>query len=74
MWKRSLVWKNDSIEFTFHVSSFEDDKMRFKVIMKNGNQIKEVELKMKLGIIPEKNNNPVKVEKEEYFEHPVGCH
>ena len=63
MWKRKLNWKKDSIEFSFQDSvvsleeSFEDDKMRFKAIMKTGNQIKEVELKMTLKIIPEANNN-----------------
>ena len=78
MWQRKLVWKNDSIEFTFQdqvvslEESFQDDKMSFKATMKNGNQIKEVELKMSLKIVPENENNnslyKVKAQKQEYFE------
>ena len=71
MWKRKLVWKNDSIEFSFqdHVVSLEesiqDDEVRFKATMKNGNQIKEVDLRMTLKTVSEENNNPLKAEKRE---------
>ena len=74
MWKRKLVWKNDSIEFTFQdrvvslEESIQDDEMRFKATMKSGNQIKEVELVMTLKTVPEENNNPFKAEKREYYE------
>ena len=52
MWKKKLEWKNDSIEFTFQdrvvslEESIQDDEMRFKATMKNGNQFKEIELRM----------------------------
>ena len=77
MWKRKLVWKNDSIEFTFQdpvltlEESFQDDKMRFKATMKNGNKIKEVELKMTLKTVPDEKDDDMKLkpEKQEYFEH-----
>jgi len=36
--------------------------------MKNGNQIKEVELKLTLKTVSEENNNPLKAEKREYYE------
>ena len=71
MWKRKLVWKNDSIEFTFQdqvvtlEESLQDDKMEFKAIMKNGDQIKEVEIKLTLKTVPEQKQ---KAEKQEYFE------
>ena len=74
MWKRKLVWKNDSIEFTFQdqilslEESIQDDKMRFKASMKKGNQVKEVELRMTLKTVPEENNL-VKAEKQEYYEY-----
>ena len=76
MWKRKLVWKNDSIEFTFQdqvltlEESFQDDKMKFKATMKNGNKIKEVELKMTLKTVPDEKNDDLKLkpEKQEYFE------
>ena len=70
MWKKKIVWKNDAIEFTFQdqvvslEESIKDDELSFKATMKNGNQIKEVELKMTL----KENNNPVKAEKPEYHE------
>ena len=75
MWKRKLVWKNDSIEFTFQdqilslEESIQDDKMRFKASMKKGNQVKEVELRMTLKTVPEEINNLVKTEKQEYYEY-----
>jgi len=78
MWKRKLNWKNDSIEFTFQdqVVSLEesilDDEMWFKASMKNGNQIKKVELRMTINTVHEENNNPVKAEEQEFdeFEQP----
>ena len=45
MWERKLAWKNDSLEFKFrhHVvyldESIQDDEVRFKATMKNGNQV-----------------------------------
>ena len=61
----------DSIEFTFndHVTkleeSIQEDEMTLKVTMTNGNQIKEVELRMTLKKVSEENNNPVKAEKKD---------
>ena len=66
MWKKKLEWKNDSIEFTFQdrvvslEESIQDDEMRFKATMKNGNQFKEIELRMCLKTVNEENNNPLK--------------
>ena len=66
--------KNDSVEFSFQDLGLEvvtleetirDDEMKFKAKMRNGNQIKEVELRM---TISEENNNPPKAEKQEYYE------
>ena len=80
MWKKKLDWKNDSIEFTFQdqvlivslEESIQDEEMSFKATMKNGNQIKKVELKMTIGTVSEEkeNNNHVKAEKQdqEYYE------
>ena len=71
MWKKKLVWKNDSIEFDFKDNvvfleeSIQDDELRLKATMKNGNQIKQVELRM---TISEENNNPLKAEMQEYYE------
>ena len=74
MWKKTLAWNTDSIEFMFkdQVVSIEEsiqgDKMMFKATMKNGNQIKEVELKMTIKTVSEENNNPDKEKKQEYHE------
>jgi len=76
MWKKTLVWNTDSIEFIFkdQVVSIEEsiqgDKMMFKATMKNGKQIKEVELKMTIERVSEENNNPDidKEKKQEYHE------
>ena len=78
MWKKKLDWKNDLIEFTFQdgvvslEESIQDDEMSFKATMKNGNQIKKVELKMTIETVSEEkeNNNPVKTEKQdqEFYE------
>ena len=66
--------KNDSVEFSFQDLGLEvvtleetirDDEMKFKAKMRNGIQIKEVELRM---TISEENNNPPKAEKQEYYE------
>ena len=52
MWNRRLVWKNDSIDVTFQdqivslKESIQDDEVSFKATVKNGDQIKEVELRM----------------------------
>ena len=73
MWNKKLVWKNDSIDFTFQdrvvslEESIQDDEMSFKATMKNGNQIKEVELRMSLKTVNEMNNNPLKAEKQECY-------
>ena len=64
----------DSIEFTFNdqviklEESIQEDNMMFKATMKNGNQIKEVELRMTVKTVSVENNNPVKAEKQEYCE------
>ena len=71
-----MVWKNDSVEFTFHEvvaleESIQDDEMMFKATMKKGNnQIKEAELKVTLKTVSEERekNNPAKEEKQEYYE------
>ena len=80
MWKKKLDWKNDSIEFTFQdqvvivslEESIQDEEMRFKATMKNGNQIKKVELKITIQTVSEEkeNNNPVRTEKQdqEFYE------
>ena len=74
MWKKTLAWNNDSIEFMFkdQVDSIEEsiqgDKMRFRATMKNGNQIKEVELRMTIKTVSEENNNPDREKKQEYHE------
>ena len=74
MWNRRLVWKNDSIDVTFQdqivslKESIQDDEVSFKATVKNGDQIKEVELRMTIKTSYEENNDPLKEEEEEYFE------
>jgi len=74
MWERKLVWMKDSVEFTFNdqvtklEESIQKDELRLKATMKNGNQIRSVELRMTLKTVSEENNNPVKAEKQEYHE------
>ena len=65
MWKKRLVWKNDSIEFNFQdqvvslEESIQDDEMLFRASMKSGNQIKEVEFRMNVKTVSEENNRHV---------------
>ena len=76
MWERKLVWMKDSVEFTFNdqvtklEESIQEDELRLKASMKNGNQIKEMELRLTLKTVSEENNNHVhvKAEKQEYHE------
>ena len=75
MWKKKIVWKNDTVEFTFQdqvvslEESIKDDELSFEATMKNrNNQIKEVNLKVTLKTVSEENNNPDKAEKQEFHE------